>query len=166
MEGLDEWEGWNIEKPGTYVLVLHLARPARIVIGALGVVNLDAGYYLYVGSALNGLAGRLRRHLRTDGKRLHWHIDYLRTEAALVDVWWAVSPERLECEWAAALRRLPGVCEPVAGFGSSDCRCRSHLFYLADLPSPDDLAGLPFAVRASSKSARSETGPSDSSDRF
>ncbi len=166
MGGREKWESWEIEEPGTYVLVLHLARPARVVIGALGIFDLNAGYYLYVGSALNGLAGRLRRHLQTDDKRLHWHIDYLRTEATLVDVWWTVSPEHLECAWAAALRRLPGVREPVAGFGSSDCRCRSHLFYLADLPSPNEMAGLPFAVRASSKSARSETGPSDSSDRF
>ncbi|MFQ5340329.1 MAG: DUF123 domain-containing protein [Anaerolineae bacterium] len=124
--------------PGTYVLVMLLGVPTRVVVGALGTFDLEAGYYLYVGSALNGLAGRLRRHCRTDGKRLRWHIDYLRAQTTLVEVWWTVFAERLECEWAAVLRRLPGVSEPVAGFGSSDCRCSSHLFYLASKPSSDD----------------------------
>ena len=121
--------------PGTYVLVMLLDAPTRVVVGALGAFDLDAGYYLYVGSALNGLAGRLRRHLRTAGKRLHWHVDYLRAQATPVEVWWTVSSERLECRWAATLRRHPGVCEPVAGFGASDCRCNTHLFYLVERPS-------------------------------
>jgi len=124
--------------PGTYVLVMLLGAPARVVVGALGAFDLSAGYYLYVGSALNGLAGRLRRHLRTDDKRLRWHIDYLRARTELVEVWWTVSEERLECDWAATVRVLPGVTEPVAGFGASDCRCSSHLFYLASKPSLDD----------------------------
>lgn len=126
--------------PGTYILVLLLAQPTRAVVGALGALDLKSGYYLYVGSALNGLAGRLRRHSRTDSKHLYWHIDYLRAHATLVEVWWTLSTERLECDWAAALRRLPGEPEPVAGFGASDCRCSSHLFYLVDRPSCNDFA--------------------------
>jgi Uri superfamily endonuclease len=128
--------------PGTYVLVMFLDSPTRIVVGALGPLEFDAGYYLYVGSALNGLAGRLRRHCRVDSKKLRWHIDYLRARATLVEVWWTVSAERLECEWAVAVRGLPGVTEPVAGFGASDCRCSSHLFHLVAKPSFDDFAAL------------------------
>lgn len=126
--------------PGTYVLVMLLGSPTRVVVGALGALDLEAGYYLYVGSALNGLAGRLRRHLRTGDKRLRWHIDYLRDRATLAEIWWTVSPRRLECEWAAVLRRSAGVSAPVAGFGSSDCRCSSHLFYLKEKPSFDNFA--------------------------
>lgn len=126
--------------PGTYILVMRLKHPARVVVGALGTFDLDAGYYLYVGSALNGLAGRLRRHRRTGGKRLHWHIDYLRAQAALIEIWWTASPKRLECEWAAIVRGLPGMSEPMAGFGASDCRCVSHLFYSHRKPAIDEFA--------------------------
>ncbi|MFQ5856160.1 MAG: DUF123 domain-containing protein [Anaerolineae bacterium] len=119
---------------------MHIGSPAQVVVGALGTFGLDAGYYLYVGSALNGLAGRLRRHCRTDGKKLHWHIDYLRAQVTLVEIWWTRSAERLECDWAAAVRGLPRASEPVAGFGASDCRCSSHLFYFADKPSLDEFA--------------------------
>lgn len=120
--------------PGTYILIMHLGRPTEVVVGALEAFDLEPGYYLYVGSALNGLSGRLRRHCRSDSKRLHWHVDYLRTQAALVEVWWTVSAEHLECDWAAVLRGLPGTSEPVAGFGASDCRCYSHLFHMPEEP--------------------------------
>lgn len=139
-KSVGEQRRWGAGEPGTYILVLHLDSPTRVVVGTLGAFDLEAGYYLYVGSALNGLAGRLRRHCRTNDKRLHWHIDYLRAKAELVEIWWTVSAERLECEWAAALRRLPGVSEPVAGFGASDCRCSSHLYHFSDRPSLDDFA--------------------------
>jgi Uri superfamily endonuclease len=114
---------------------MSLGAPAQIVVGALGAFELEAGYYLYVGGALNGLAGRLRRHLRTDDKQLYWHIDYLRAQTELVEIWWTVAAERLECDWAAAVRGLSGASEPVPRFGASDCRCSSHLFYLPDEPS-------------------------------
>lgn len=127
-------------EPGTYILILYLDSPACVVVGALGAFDLDAGYYLYVGSALNGLAGRLRRHCRTGGKKLYWHIDYLRAHTALIDIWWRVSAERLECDWATAVRSLPGVSEPVAGFGASDCQCSSHLFHLTSEPAFDEFA--------------------------
>jgi Uri superfamily endonuclease len=38
----------------------------------------------------------------------------------------------IECSIAVRIRSLPGVSEPIPGFGSSDCRCRSHLFLLDD----------------------------------
>lgn len=128
--------------PGTYILVMQLERPARVVVGALGAFDLDAGYYLYVGSALNGLAGRLRRHLHTDDKKLYWHIDYVRAQTTLVEIWWAVSAERLECDWAAVLREWPAVSEPIAGFGAGDCEdCSSHLFFMVEKPAFDAFAG-------------------------
>jgi Uri superfamily endonuclease len=119
--------------PGAYVLLAHLAEPACIAVGALGERTFEAGYYLYVGSALGGLRARLARHLRAE-KRLHWHIDYLLEQARVCEVWWAVSPERLECAWASALSGAAGMAPCAAPFGASDCRCATHLFYGAERP--------------------------------
>jgi len=83
-----------------------------------------AGYYAYIGSALNGLQARLERHLRKE-KRLHWHIDYLLREARIVDIVTCRSQERTECAIATSLAER---FDAVASFGASDCRCSSHLF--------------------------------------
>jgi len=120
-------------EPGTYVLVMELGQATRMTIGGLGIQHLGQGYYLYVGSAMGGLRGRVARHLRKD-KRLHWHIDYLLRAATVVEVWYRVGPERLECAWAGALRRSGRVEAVVRGFGASDCRCWGHLFFSKERP--------------------------------
>ena len=119
--------------PGTYVLILRLDAPSRIVPGRLGPCDLPAGLYAYVGSAHGpgGLRARVARHLRRDKPR-HWHIDALTAAARPVAIWTRATPERLECAWARTLAALPGVTLPVAGFGSSDCACPAHLFALPD----------------------------------
>ncbi len=124
---------------GTYALVLRLERSEEITVGKLGTFTFPAGYYLYVGSALGpgGLEARLSRHRRRD-KKLRWHIDYLLEHAQLVEVWSAASTDKLECLWAQAARQLPGSETPVPGFGSSDCRCPSHLIRLASTPSYEE----------------------------
>ena len=119
---------------GSYALVVRLDRPARIAVGRLGVVSLAPGDYFYCGSALSGLRARVARHLRAE-KRLRWHVDYLLAVAQIADVWACESPERLECRLAEELGRQPGASHPVPGFGSSDCRCRSHLVYLGGVSS-------------------------------
>jgi Uri superfamily endonuclease len=98
-------------------------------IGRLGVFDLEAGRYAYVGSALNGLEGRTRRHLTGIGKK-RWHIDYLMAVAEEKEALMVPSEKDIECVLADRLRSLPGASEPITGFGSSDCRCRSHLFRL------------------------------------
>ena len=51
--------GITIEpKPGTYALILSCGTNARIQIGHRGTLQLQAGYYVYLGSAL--AAGGLR----------------------------------------------------------------------------------------------------------
>ena len=62
--------------PGSYLLILHVAHPAAIVVGRFGKVAVASGWYLYTGSALGpgGLRGRLRHHLQP-APRPHWHID-------------------------------------------------------------------------------------------
>ena len=93
--------------------------------GALGEICFDEGYYAYIGSALNGLNGRINRHLKK-GKKLHWHIDYLLESATVKSVVTAKTEKRIECELAEL---FSGEFRRINGFGSSDCRCRSHLFY-------------------------------------
>ena len=131
---------------GTYVLVLHLECIEEITVSKLGTFTFPAGYYLYVGSALGpgGLEARLARHRRRD-KKLHWHIDYLLECAQLVEVWSAAQTGKLECLWAQAALELPGGEIPVPGFGSSDCRCRSHLIYLVGKPSHEEFTAYLFA---------------------
>ncbi|MBC7237649.1 MAG: GIY-YIG nuclease family protein [Chloroflexi bacterium] len=120
-------------EPGTYILLLHLPVTQRIIVGRLGELHFPCGYYLYVGSALNGLHHRLRRHLRHD-KPLRWHIDYLRREAEIIDIWYALGREHRECPWATALAAWAEVKPHVARFGASDCRCTTHLFYSPTRP--------------------------------
>ncbi len=134
-----ERERNGAEMKGTYALVLQLERQAEIAIGKLGTFTFPTGYYLYLGSALGpgGLEARLSRHRRRD-KKLRWHIDYLLEYAQLVEVWSAASTARLECLWAQAARGLPGGEIPVPGFGSSDCRCPSHLIRLLRKPSYEE----------------------------
>ncbi len=120
---------------GSYALLLVLRDEARLNVGRLGLCLLPPGYYLYVGSAQAGLEQRLGRHLGGGQKRLRWHIDYLLQHAEVVEVWYALSEERLECIWGRAARQLPQARIPAPGFGSSDCRCRSHLIFFPAPPS-------------------------------
>lgn len=121
---------------GTYALVIALQGGLRLRIGGLGIHSLPPGYYVYAGSALGGLSGRLRRHLRSE-KRLHWHIDYLLTKAEIDQIWYSLGHNRLECTWNALLGDLPGAESPVPGFGASDCHCPSHLTRFPMMPPLD-----------------------------
>ena len=116
-------------EPGTYLLALAAAGPVTVTVGRLGRLTSAATRFLYVGSAHGpgGLRARVARHLRGGGRR-HWHIDYLRPHVTPYAVWYVVDPVRHEHAWAAALAALPGLAIPLPGFGSSDCRCSTHLF--------------------------------------
>jgi Uri superfamily endonuclease len=126
--------------PGSYLLRLQINRPIILPVGRLGQFALPAGDYIYAGSAYGpgGLRARLGRHLRGDGA-LHWHIDYLRAVAQLLDFAYVNYSEGgrpsssrdypLECLWSQRLASLPQALAPIPGFGASDCHhgCRSHL---------------------------------------
>ena len=118
---------------GTYALIMALRRDTGIDVGRLGRFSLPAGYYAYCGSALGGLQARIERHRRRD-KRPYWHIDYLTRQADIVEVWYLLSPQRLECYLCEMLRRSPGASIPAAGFGASDCRCPAHLIRFEAAP--------------------------------
>jgi len=112
---------------GTYVLLIKLSRRRRIRIGKLGMREFPPGFYAYVGSAMGGLKARIARHFRSiRRKRPHWHIDYFLAAGVAQAVYARTGPKRRECLAARTLgEELPG----ISGFGCSDCRCRSHLFY-------------------------------------
>jgi Uri superfamily endonuclease len=123
-----------MKTPGTYALVLYVTRAQTIRIGKLGAFKFPRGYYIYVGSALNGLAARIARHLRPNKKRF-WHIDYLLEHARVKQVWTHQGVERLECVWARAALALPRAQIIAPRFGASDCACPAHLIYFgAALP--------------------------------
>ncbi|MEF8820891.1 MAG: GIY-YIG nuclease family protein [Halovenus sp.] len=114
---------------GTYTLVIELPEPADIVVGALGRITFDAGWYAYVGSALgSGGFSRIDRHRELaagDRDTRHWHIDYLlgHPETRLDTV---VTTAAVDGECPVA-RELGD--DGVPAFGCSDCRCNSHLFF-------------------------------------
>ena len=120
--------------PGTYALLCVCESTALIRIGRLGLLQLQPGCYVYAGSALGpgGIRARVAHHAR-GSPAPHWHIDYLRAHARLAAVWYALGRSRREHQWAAALRRLAGSV-PMAGFGSSDCACESHLYFFPKPP--------------------------------
>jgi Uri superfamily endonuclease len=125
--------------PGTYILLLHLPRDTTVQIGRLGSHRFETGYYAYAGSALSGLEARIRRHLRSR-KAKRWHIDYLREVTTVQGVWVLPGPERKECGLVAELLRMPGAQPGPRGFGSSDCRCPTHLVYFRDWPDVESIA--------------------------
>ncbi len=123
------------KRRGIYAVLLSHHGP--LTVGALGRIHFE-GLYLYVGSAL-GLAGlsRLTRHWQLYcGRRSkqHWHIDYLLEVGVWRGAYWREAGPGAECELARALSRDLAV---VPGFGSSDCRCPGHLFYVPSQPEAD-----------------------------
>ena len=110
---------------GSYVLLISLLEDITITIGRLPAKHFGQGYYAYVGSAMSGLKARLDRHLR-ENKKLRWHIDYLLQKATVTGIIICETERSVECDIAQALRLQ---FDSVTGFGSSDCRCSSHLFF-------------------------------------
>jgi len=120
---------------GCYLLRLHLPKAMKLEVGKAGARLFNAGAYLYVGSAFGpgGVRARLSHHLKVS-VRPHWHIDYLRHHAAIDEIWFAETDQRLEHLWAEAVAEIPS-CVPVApGLGASDCSCPTHLFYFSAPP--------------------------------
>ena len=84
MKGTSHYDGWMVEEekspclpslPGTYVLVLRFSKRLEISVGRLGVLSAQAGYYVYVGSALgpNGLASS-GPMIRLSAARSPWNL--------------------------------------------------------------------------------------------
>jgi Uri superfamily endonuclease len=112
---------------GTYCLILSCKEDKEIIVGKLGKIKFLPGYYAYIGSALNSMDKRVKRHMENK-KKIFWHIDYLTSNknfkphgAYIIN-----DKNRIECLKAAEIQKsMPS----IPGFGSSDCSCSSHLFY-------------------------------------
>jgi len=107
----------------TYQLVITIANPVCVAVGALGVFRFPAGRYVYTGSARRNLQARIDRHL-SSAKCLRWHIDYL-LNAPGVRVTDVRRFDEPECR---VNQRTAGEIT-VPRFGASDCGagCGSHL---------------------------------------
>ena len=110
---------------GSYVLLIKLAREEKILIGKLGFITFPQGFYAYVGSAMNGLSPRINYHLRHKA-RPHWHIDYFLAKASIREIIFSETEAGAECSLA---RTLAQGLKPIPGFGCTDCKCHSHLYF-------------------------------------
>jgi Uri superfamily endonuclease len=121
---------------GAYALVLLCSQEGPVQIGKLGILQLRRGFYIYVGSALGpgGVRARVAHHQKLS-PRPHWHIDYLRSLTSLDRVWYSHDRVCREHQWARVISELRGASDPMAGFGSSDCGCKTHLFFFTRRPS-------------------------------
>ena len=82
---------------GTHLLLIEISSNVGLHVGKLGNQVLEAGYYLYVGSALNGLRSLISRHLQVD-KKLHWHIDYLTNAGNIIGGFGTIGITKVECQ--------------------------------------------------------------------
>ncbi|MGL6297777.1 MAG: GIY-YIG nuclease family protein [Methanobacteriaceae archaeon] len=136
---------------GTYCLIIYVSQETEISVGALTSITFESGYYVYIGSAMNSLIPRIKRHLRDD-KKLHWHIDYLllNENSSIEEIIFTDSEKRIECKLANLIKEsaksanisttniITNIIDSkisqnekciVANFGCSDCNCESHLIY-------------------------------------
>lgn len=110
---------------GSYTLLIEVKEDIEIVIGKLGKLHFKKGFYVYVGSALNNLESRINRHLRSD-KKIHWHIDFFLNYANIIEVFIKENSKKEECRISNEFEKSLNF---LKGFGCSDCKCTSHLFY-------------------------------------
>jgi sugar fermentation stimulation protein A len=116
----------EVKDRGSYLLFLQLEKQKLIEVGRLGTFMFQKGYYIYVGSAMSNLRARIKRH-RQKRKKMHWHIDYL---THVTDGFLSIlirSSQRQECEIARSLSSI--MKSGPSNFGSSDCKCLTHLFW-------------------------------------
>lgn len=111
---------------GSYVLIIEMKENKKICIGKRE-YEFKKGFYAYVGSALNSLEKRIERHLKKH-KKMRWHIDYLLKHAEIKKIYYKEGNKKEECDIANRFSSL----RPIKKFGSSDCKCISHLFYSKD----------------------------------
>lgn len=97
----------------------------NIKIGKRRNIFFKKGWYVYIGSALNNLESRIKRHYSLK-KKHHWHIDYFLDYAKINKTFVKTAKIREECKVALLLSESFSV---IPNFGCSDCGCNSHLFY-------------------------------------
>jgi Uri superfamily endonuclease len=144
---------------GAYVLRIAVNRNLKVRFGRFQnghAINVPAGVYVYVGSAMGSdqtLRRRVVRHatrsnnrkphgirdnlinmfgvevLPKGKKKLHWHIDFLldRSEVNLTHVIMVHSAQRLEEVFAEQLMADVSTSKLAKGLGATDARGHTHL---------------------------------------
>jgi sugar fermentation stimulation protein A len=121
---------------GLHQLVVRLGETRDIGVGRHGRFSFPAGYYVYTGSARRGLRARIARHMRRK-KRMNWHIDCLLRYGRILGVKRYGNNDQSECGLSRKVAKLPGSRMVAPGFGSSDCRCSTHLFHFRRNPAQE-----------------------------
>lgn len=113
-----------------YAIHLHLSSEVKVEVGRLGSFLFEKGDYIYVGSAKRNILARINRHKKEE-KVQKWHFDYLRPHGVITKI---ITYETSigECQLAEKLRKKSEGHFPIKKFGSTDCRCPSHLIYTAN----------------------------------
>mgnify|MGYP001982991405 CR=1 FL=1 len=124
------WEEEDKRRPGIYALLFVLSRETTVTVGRLGRLAFPVGCYIYIGSAMAGIGNRIRHHL-SPHPRPRWHLDYLLPRGKPAAIIAGHTSRPLECQLAISLGRQ---FEVFRRFGSSDCRCRGHLFHSEEMP--------------------------------
>ena len=123
-------------RKGIYSLIIYLNKERIIKIGKLGSFLFKKGFYIYTGSSQNSLQKRVVRHLSSK-KRFHWHIDYLLKYGKILNVKVTESSKQYECKLSKEIGLLSNAIIPIKGFGSSDCACKTHLYFFKKSPIPN-----------------------------
>lgn len=109
---------------GCYCLIIEVDENQHLKIGRKLEIDFKKGFYVYIGSAMNSLESRVKRHL-SKRKKLHWHIDYLLKNNEITEVIYNLD-KKVECDLSQQLVKKN---KYIKDFGCSDCDCESHLFY-------------------------------------
>ncbi|MFO7881382.1 MAG: GIY-YIG nuclease family protein [Kosmotogaceae bacterium] len=100
---------------GSYLLFIKVSR--RIEVSSKkSDWTIEPGLYIYVGSAMSTLTGRIKRHL-TEKKKKHWHIDFLTSRSEIFLILLLPSETKVEKDISQFVSKF-GI--PIKGFGSTD----------------------------------------------
>ncbi len=102
---------------GSYLLFMEVADKIKVNSKKSQWI-IKPGLYVYVGSAMATLTGRVKRHL-TEKKKNHWHIDFLTSRAKIFLT--LLLPSRTKDEKVVS-QLVSKYGTPVKGFGSTDCK--------------------------------------------
>jgi len=111
---------------GIYYLLIKVLKTKEILIGKLRKIKFEKGNYLYIGSAQKNLEKRIERHFKKKKKKF-WHIDYLLADKDVKIEKVILFPQKRKNEECKLAKRISKKGKPIKNFGSSDCKCKSHL---------------------------------------
>lgn len=122
----------HCRQTGSYVLVLRNEDNKFIEVGKMGKVPFKKGYYVYVGSGMRSLDKRIERHFRKRKKKF-WHIDYITPYCMNIERIYII--RRMQKIESKIVDRIEKISTGfIKGFGASDSRKKSHLFYFKTAP--------------------------------